>query len=101
MNSLSDELSGARAQASEYLARIEQLEAEILQGIEDRLGPGPAEDAGHRRVDHVDGQTDRHGLAVSQAVVAEFFQLVRGPVTEIQRPRVRRLEWVAAVDDVP
>src|SRR5690606_30025481 len=52
-----------------------------------------------RRVASIHRDPDRHRLAVPQRVLAERLQLVRRPVTEVQRARAAGLERIAAGRD--
>ena len=48
----------------------------------------------------VDHEADGDGFAVSELVARERFQLVRGPVAVVERPRGSLLERIAALRDV-
>ena len=58
------------------------------------------QEAGEVRVGRVEGDANRHRLAVTQPIAGQVLELVRRPVPEVERPRRAELERVAARRDV-
>ena len=66
----------------------------------DPRGEGRREQPNTSRVGTVESDADGHGLAVAEIVVAEQFELVRGPVTKIEGAGAAELEGVPRATDV-
>src|SRR5262245_29876042 len=80
--------------------RVGEREADALERGEDAPARELVEQPGALRVEAVERDADRDGLAVPERAVGDFLERVRRPVPEVERPRGAELERVAAAADV-
>src|SRR6266446_642525 len=77
-----------------------QGEAQPFQDVEHALVLTLGEQTRHDGVSGIESDTDRYCLAMINFVPRQMFELVCGPVSEIQRTCRSGLEWVAAEPDL-
>lgn len=78
----------------------EEFEAEEFDKAEDALGAGGVQKVFAAAVGDVEGNADGDGFAVAEAVVAELFEFVRGPVTEVEGAGAAEFKGITAGGDV-
>ena len=79
---------------------VVELETYSVQAFQNSLVVGVTEPAHEVGVCGVDRHSDSDGLAVREFESADLFQLVRRPVSEVQRPGVLAFEGVTVLRDV-
>ena len=57
--------------------------------------------SGQDRIARVERDADRHGLAMADFIARQLLELVRRPMTKVERPRRARFEGIAAEPDLP
>ncbi len=77
-----------------------QREAQFFQDVEHALVLTLGEQSRHDGVSGIESDTDRYRLAMIDFVPRQIFELVGGPVSEIQRACRSSLEWVTAEPDL-
>jgi hypothetical protein len=64
-----------------------QVETKPLKKTHDTVVFARGKSAGQDRIARVERKTDCHGLTVIELIFCQLLELVRGPMTEIQRTR--------------
>lgn len=76
--------------------RVSGRQAERLDQVDGSIGELRGDEPDTLGVSEVDREPDRDGGAVCEGVIGEFFQAVRGPMTEVERPSDALFEGIAA-----
>ena len=79
---------------------VPEPESDAFEQRQNALGDDRREVPFLDRVDDVERDADRDGLAVAEPMMRHRLELVRRPVAEIERPRAAQLERIAAAADV-
>ena len=79
---------------------VPQVETKPLQKTHDTLVLARSKAARQNRIARVERDTDGDSLAVIELIFCQLLELVRGPMTEIQRTRRPHFERVAAKPDL-
>src|SRR5436190_1021406 len=73
----------------------ERVKAEIFDEAQDAFGTGRINQALTARVDCGERYVNGNGIAVTNLVIGDLFELARGPMPEIERTRGAEFEGIA------
>src|SRR5215468_5219582 len=77
-----------------------QYEPEPLQKSHHTLVLAGRETSGQNRIASVERDADGHGLAVIDFIARQLLELMRRPMTKIERPRRAQFEWIPTEPDL-